>query len=57
MPTCSKLRHVRGVPNNLALAFAREQVPMCVTDDGLEQQPDMLRLKICDEQRTNNTTK
>jgi tetratricopeptide (TPR) repeat protein len=35
----------------------RAGLPMCVTDIKLNQQPNMPRLKICDEQRTSNTTK
>jgi len=40
-----------------AVGAQRAGLPMCVTDTKLKQQPDIVRLKICDEQRTGNITK
>jgi hypothetical protein len=43
--------------NLFANGAQRAGLPMCVTDVKLKQQPNMLRLKVCDEQRTSNGMK
>ena len=42
--------------NLFAEGAQKAGLPMCVTEIRVRQQPNMLRLKSCDEQRTSNKT-